>query len=1452
MIYGIYLLLLLIIMAEFQHKQIPFALKGVCLTRAIDFIPDGRVTIARNIRSYQEGIVQSRSGQTAINNSAIADLNIHSIKRLNNDIPGATQAYSLIIAAGTSLYNDNGAHNAFTSRASGFSGSPLSIIPFRPNASPEPFAYIADSSKMVKMNIDGSKVRNIGIFPPTTYPKGPSGAAMPALNSFQFTTIDSGIVSAAGWAAGTGIFSVTNATGPTDTIAGIIYDSGSTGWASIGVTAPTDTRFWQVGAMVTTNTSAETIILDSVYTPIKTTTISSITYDSGTTGLCTIVLASHKRKALVPNVLILLNASEYVRVISVTWGDDDLPSLRCSTAGTFSAGQSVTGVNSWRAFFANVHAAAETYTWKVLTITGNVVAANTSVVAYATKTGALDLSNVGGRPIQDSDEINFEIYLNDSFASGGGVGLIQEVQIQLDVDDATFTRNYYYIAIHPSSLSPVITGQQTVQNARTNKLTEDIINTVDIPSDQSTAQLRQKLQRRLAKAQRNANENRARKLLNRLNNLPIDDIPGGGDVINPNPPSNSIPNTSGGVIPTVGLNSYIPIRIKVSDLQRVGSDLTKTLANVGVIGIRVIANNTTSVASVAGDFALNFGSFWIGGAYGPDAGIAGTPYLYRFRYRASETGARSFPSPSTRSGVIARRQRVQLSAAASSDAQVDKIDWFRFGGSINVWKYIGTGANSTATFNDDFPDDSILNNEELTFEDFQPFPIVSTPITGTCTVSGTMVTVTSGAVSISMAAGTQIIINGISCTLYAPPISTTKFEIVESIGALSGVSLFIPEPLLIGQPLPAMWGPFGQGFLGTVMFACGDNYNPGTLYWTNPDDPDSASDRNQLEITSPSEPLMNGFLYNNTSYVFSSEDLYVIYPTSDITGRLTFKANKTGLGLGLAGRYSYCVGEGRIWFVSRDGIYTTEGSIPVSITDDDLYPLFPHDGLVGTGVNGYIAPDYTSPNTLRLSIGDSILRFDFKGTDTNYYTWLYDINTKSWLFDSYGRQIITSYYEEGKNTHRWLMGAINGKLYQYGGTSDDTIAIACEVRSKVENFGDSRLEKIIAEHYLDFDPDGATITVQPGFDNYTVLPTPTTLVTTAGRRQQVIDIASGVGTLARNVTNDITWSSTTAVPKLYLFDYYFLVKVDNTYQRYTDYTDLGYSGPKYIRGFRLRADTANVARNIRIEYDGTAIGVDVVVQHNGELWKSYDIPTPFMAYLVRIAPQDALLWRLYDIEFIYDKYPDLDNIITGWTDGGYLGDKWLQGIVLRADSNNVATTVLVKSDDGNTIATLSCTHNGDQTKPYSWEPYRTHEMRLVPQGNIRIIDAKWIYEPEAELTNFWKAQPQSFGMDGFLHIKSCQIPLISTSIVTLTINIDGVDYTYDIPSTADIFKKNYISLQAIKGKVFQLFLEPKVGTTGFRVYQKDIEFKIKAWGSNSGYLTVKPLGHPHAVNGALI
>jgi len=114
--------------------------RGLNLVSPVNRIAAGFVTVCVNVRAYFSGGVTFRNLLT----NAILTLGaaVHSIRRLNDTTnPTALPSgYILVNGAGTVLYAGS------TSIATGFSGNPLSIVPFRPNTSVQPWAYIGDSS----------------------------------------------------------------------------------------------------------------------------------------------------------------------------------------------------------------------------------------------------------------------------------------------------------------------------------------------------------------------------------------------------------------------------------------------------------------------------------------------------------------------------------------------------------------------------------------------------------------------------------------------------------------------------------------------------------------------------------------------------------------------------------------------------------------------------------------------------------------------------------------------------------------------------------------------------------------------------------------------------------------------------------------------------------------------------------------------------------------------------------------------------------------------------------------------------------------------------------------------------------------------------------------------------------------------------------------------------------
>src|ERR1700677_2720303 len=122
----------------------PFDFAGMNLVSPINRIRSGVVSLAVNLRSYFKGGVTFRNLLTgAIYTLATA---VHSLKRMSDSTPaGPASGYSIINGAGTvlSIWNST---IGVVNLATGLSGNPLSIIPFRPNASVRPFGYIGDSA----------------------------------------------------------------------------------------------------------------------------------------------------------------------------------------------------------------------------------------------------------------------------------------------------------------------------------------------------------------------------------------------------------------------------------------------------------------------------------------------------------------------------------------------------------------------------------------------------------------------------------------------------------------------------------------------------------------------------------------------------------------------------------------------------------------------------------------------------------------------------------------------------------------------------------------------------------------------------------------------------------------------------------------------------------------------------------------------------------------------------------------------------------------------------------------------------------------------------------------------------------------------------------------------------------------------------------------------------------
>ena len=186
------------------------------------------------------------------------------------------------------------------------------------------------------------------------------------------------------------------------------------------------------------------------------------------------------------------------------------------------------------------------------------------------------------------------------------------------------------------------------------------------------------------------------------------------------------------------------------------------------------------------------------------------------------------------------------------------------------------------------------------------------------------------------------------------------------------------------------------------------------------------------------------------------------------------------------------------------------------------------------------------------------------------------------------------------------------------------------------------------------------------------------------------------------------------------------------------------SGSFYFRGFRLEADTFNVAKSLAIRDADTGslhpyVGgpAQSQIKHNGQSQIEYSFVSPFVSHLIRDEPQDQVQWRRFGLEWIGEPCPDLTVAPTKFVDCGTTGAKYMLAIVIPVDTAGQACSFTASCPDGGATTIDPFTTTADQKTPVAMPfvtPFVAHELQLKPSVPCRIwIDeAKWIYDPWPE------------------------------------------------------------------------------------------------------------------------
>jgi hypothetical protein len=200
---------------------------------------------------------------------------------------------------------------------------------------------------------------------------------------------------------------------------------------------------------------------------------------------------------------------------------------------------------------------------------------------------------------------------------------------------------------------------------------------------------------------------------------------------------------------------------------------------------------------------------------------------------------------------------------------------------------------------------------------------------------------------------------------------------------------------------------------------------------------------------------------------------------------------------------------------------------------------------------------------------------------------------------------------------------------------------------------------------------------------------------------------------------------------------------------------------------------------------------------------------------------------------------------TDWDEGGSPGAKFIQGVIVSANTFNVAKTFQLQSSDDLSFHSLNecpVTFANHTEKAFSCAPFVAHSARIISSDGVdwQIFESHLVFQPFPETTLNWQTELTSLGLTGWGHVREMNLPHISTSDLTLVLTFDSwPTITLTVPNSGGLQAKTKITLPANKFKLigFRVY-----SAAPCRIFASDLELKLGQWGRTESYAVLKPFG----------
>lgn len=213
-------------------------------------------------------------------------------------------------------------------------------------------------------------------------------------------------------------------------------------------------------------------------------------------------------------------------------------------------------------------------------------------------------------------------------------------------------------------------------------------------------------------------------------------------------------------------------------------------------------------------------------------------------------------------------------------------------------------------------------------------------------------------------------------------------------------------------------------------------------------------------------------------------------------------------------------------------------------------------------------------------------------------------------------------------------------------------------------------------------------------------------------------------------------------------------------------------------------------RAVEVQVDGgIVVKVLAMAANKQETEYAYSIP-PVVCKEMRLVPLDAQTCQIFDVQWIWDEYPEYLNIKNDFYMEKWPTGKYVRGVALEGDSQGAQVQLNVEYD-GQAGPGISLIQTGKSLTLVGFStPFIAKEIRIIPMSNWRKHSIRWIYDeyPDfASLITAWEDGERigdKFLRGGVLRFDSNGVPgiveLHGDTNLLLTLGIDALGET-DVP-----------------------------------------------------------------------